>query len=581
MVKKIQNNTDPVNLIVGKDRQRDFYIAYFDSRQTTPRIMIGSTWVAHDQRYDRKYLVRIVETGYNDDYDLKQILALVRENPQQYFDNRSLEYYCAEKAWLRLEGEFTGNGLKEVYDQPTILQTFLKPTTEQDELLIAAPNTTYGFAIGTLRSAAKTSDSMVTLEDRFAGFRTLISGASGFGKSTLVRNIARYWLESTGYGKIIDDLKGEYIDDIKDERDQTVYGLCHHPNAKQNLYLLTVRPRRYENTKLSQKIAGIIPLAFDIDDIPVDSLDEIATHITPAQRSFLERYQSKDKLFSLLLRPTEDGDAYTDDWHQLFKGWIVATKTGRGNTKNKTYVTDLADFDQRTYTPIFSVRNHLQRLASRPYVNNGYPSCLPKLQQLLKSGATIILDKGGGLTDFDKSIISTVIANDLYKHNEKFSSENESEQRKIVPFVYLVEEAHNLLSQERAKEGSTFVNFAKTGRSFQIGLTAVTQRPSGVDTNILSQFDNYITFRLTNDQDVKDLIKAKSDFQGYEGDIRTMKRGAAVTAFGEPTKVQSIQVFEWTQERSVTMLSTEQANLFEEMKSRQISYSDSELEKET
>jgi hypothetical protein len=295
---------------------------------------------------------------------------------------------------------------------------------------------------------------------------------------------------------------------------------------------------------------------------------------------FYTRYQDKKGLFSLLLRKTEDGEPYTDDWHTIFKGWIIATKSGKTSIKSDDYVTDLEDFDRSSYIPIFSVSRHLQRLASRPFINTGQESCLPRLRELLKRGATIVLDKGGGLTDPDKIIISTVIANELYKHNERFSSGDEIEFENVIPFVYLVEEAHNLLSKDRAKEGSTFVNFAKTGRSFQIGLAAVTQRPSGVDTNILSQFDNYITFRLTNDQDVKDLIKAKSDFQGYEGDIRTMKRGSAVTAFGEPTKVQSIQVFEWTQERAVTTLSKEQANLMEEMKSRQVARSDLELEEE-
>ena len=182
---------------------------------------------------------------------------------------------------------------------------------------------------------------------------------------------------------------------------------------------------------------------------------------------------------------------------------------------------------------------------------------------MLRNGATIILDKGGGLSDSDKNIISIVIANELYKHNEKYSSGNEHEQKKVIPFVYLVEEAHSLLSKERAIEGSTFVNFAKTGRSYQIGLIAVTQRPSGVDTNILSQFDNYISFCLINEQDVKDLVKAKSNFKGFEGDIRKMGRGAAVSAFGEPTKVQSIQVFEWTKDRSTRLLSDEQKDLME------------------
>src|SRR6266511_967708 len=280
MVKRIEENQEPVNVIIGKEKQKGFYIAQFDSRQVKPRVTIGSTWLAHDTRYERKFVVRVVDINYNDDYDLKQILTMVHENPKQPFDYRSLEYYCAELAWLRLEGEITCQGkIEEVYDQPTVLQTFLTPTSKEDEVLIANPDIKYGFAIGALRSSSDVKDIMVTLEDRFVGFRTLISGSSGFGKSTLVRNITRYWLENTKYGKIIDDLKGEYIDDIKYERGHLVPGLCRHPLAKQNLYLLTTRPQRFSETGLSEKIAGIIPLAFDIDDIPIDSLDEIAANV--------------------------------------------------------------------------------------------------------------------------------------------------------------------------------------------------------------------------------------------------------------------------------------------------------------
>ena len=559
-MKIIKKTQKPVSVIVSKDRHRGFFIAVFDSGQVAPRVTIGSTWVAHDQRYGRRYLMRVVETGYNDDYDLKQILGLVRDNPDQPFDARSLEYYCCEKAWLRLEGEFVEDGFREAFDQPTVLQTFLSPTTESDDVVIASPDVEHGFVIGNLRSGSMILEPIVTLEDRFLGHRTFITGASGFGKSTLVRDIARHWLEHTEHGKIIDDLKGEYVADIQNEAGQTVYGLCHHPKASQNLYFLTSRPRRFEGSELRRQIGGIIPLSFRIDDIPTDSLGDISTHLTPAQRQFLDRYQHRSGLFSSLLRETDDGDLDTSDWHKQFQGWIIATKTARTRIKADNYTTDLADFDRSSYVPIYGVHRQLKRLQSRPYITTDGESCLPRLRELLRQGATIILDKSG-LTDGDRSIISTVIANELYKHNERYSSGNRMEQKQVIPFIYIVEEAHLLLSRERVSEGSVFVDFAKTGRSFQIGLVAVTQRPSSVDSNILSQFDNFITFRLTSELDVKDLVRAKSEFAGYEGDIRTMHRGAAVTAFGEPTKVQSIQAFDWTPERAKTLLSDEQDRL--------------------
>jgi DNA helicase HerA-like ATPase len=547
-MKTINKSQSPINVVVGKDRQRNLYIAIFDSRQESPRVASGSTWVAHDHIRNRRFLMRVVETGYNEDYDLKQILHLVRDNPDQPFDPRAL----------------TENGIWENHDQPNVLQTFLKPTTPNDDKAIAAPDFDRGFVVGHLRSGAKVLEPIVTIEDRIVGHRTLISGTSGFGKSTLVRNITRYWIENTNYGKIIDDLKGEFIADIENEQGDTVFGLCHHPDANKNLYLLTSRPRRFEGTDLDEKIAAIIPLNFNIDHIPPDSLSDVGTELTPPQKAFLEMYQEKKGLFSLLLRNTKDGSPYTEDWFKHFNGWIVATKSGRVNIKTEDYTTDLSDFDKSSYTPIFSVRKHLKRLESRPFITVDGKSCLPQLRNLLNRGSTIILDKSG-LTDGDKSIISSVIANELYKHNDRFSSGSIEEQKKVIPFVYVVEEAHLLLSREKVKEGSVFVNFAKTGRSFQIGLVAVTQRPSSIDRNILSQFDNYISFRLTNEKDVRDLAEAKSEFQGYEGDIRTMGQGAAVVAFGEPTKFQSIMVFNWTEEKSKSLLSLEQSSLIADM----------------
>lgn len=561
-MKQYQKPDEPVNVIGSKDRSRNFYIAYFDATQINPRVTLGSLWIGIDKRYNRKYLMRVIEMGYSDDYEKSNILYSIRENPNQPLDPRSLEYYCSEVVWLRLEGEFKNGSVVNVYEQPTVWQTFLKPVTDKDNLIVASPDIKRGFVTGNLRSGAQLQEPVVTLEDRFMGYRTLITGASGFGKSTLVRNIARYWLERTNYGKIIDDLKGEYVDDTSNEQRENVPGLCHHPHAKDNLYLLTPNPERFSNSQLDDKIAGILKLQFDINDIPPQNLQDIETHLSIPQKSFLNMYQDKKGLFSLLLREDKDENVITDDWYRHFKYWIIAIKSARDKVKSKDYIADLTDFDRSSYQPIFGVIRLLKKLSERPYVNTEGNSCLQELRRLLKKGKTIILDKSG-LTDGDKSIISTVIAKELYSHNEKYSSGSRDVQKHVIPFVYIVEEAHLLLSKEKAMEGSVFVDFAKTGRSFQIGLVAVTQRPSSVDTNILSQFDNFVTFRLTNEQDVKDLVKAKSEFQGYEGDIRTMRRGAAVTAFGEPTKVQSIQVFNWSEERAKSLLSDEQRKLIE------------------
>jgi DNA helicase HerA-like ATPase len=554
--------TEPINILVGKERSKGLYEVLFDSRQTVPRVALGSTWTGHDKRYNRRFLLRVVDLGYAEDFDLLPILTSVRANPAQSFDQRSLEYYCSEKAWMRLEGELTEDQqLTPTLDQPTVLQTFLTPTAAEEEAIIADADTRRGFLIGHLRSGRRELDAVVTMQDRFAGYRTLITGASGYGKSTLIRNISRRWLEDASYGKLIDDLKCEYVDDVANEMEERVPGLKHHPDAKDNLYLFTPRPDRFKGTGLESEIAGLRPLKFRLEDIPPITLSEVATHLTAPQRQFLHIYQDRPDLFRILTKRDAEGNPDTSEWHKAFRAFVVRTKEAqrRLQTSSDGYNShELSSFDRSSYLPILGVIKELEKLQRARFVATGEEcSCIQEIKYLLRQGKTIILDKSG-LADEDRMILSTVLANSLYDHNERHSSGSRDHQQKVIRFVYVVEEAHLLLSKEKVREGSIFVNFAKTGRSFQIGLVLVTQRPSGVDDNILSQCDNFVTLRLTFEQDVKDLVRASGGaFAGYEADVQNLQRGHAVVAFGEPRKVQPVRFFSWSPQRAVSRLSDE------------------------
>ncbi len=561
-MKAIQPSPEPLNILVGKDRAKGLYEVLFDHRQAQPRASVGSAWIGTDVRQDRRFLFRVNELGYNTEFDLKDILINMQARPKQPFDDRTTEYYCKEKAWMRLEGELRKGTLVLTGDQPTNLQTFLAPISDADEAIIAAADVRQGFFVGHLRSGSQVLSSAVTLQDRFCGYRTVVTGASGYGKSTFVRNIIRYWLGHTGYGKLIDDLKCEYIDDIKNERGETVPGLRHHPDARSNLYLFTPRTGRFGSANLGGTVAGIRPLRFRLDDIPPHVLVDVATHLTDPQRLFLDMYGDRPDLFSLLMRRDADGDIDTTGWYKHFKRYIVLTKEAKARFERDPDLardenTGLApsDIDPSSYRPIHGVIKQLERLAGTRYIASGDgSSCLDEIVEFLRQGKTVLLDKSG-LTDEDRVIISTVIAHRLYMHNERHSSGPTEDQAKVVPFVYLVEEAHLLLSKERVRDGSIFVNFAKTGRSFQIGLVPITQRPSSIDDNILSQCDNFITLRLPFEDDRRDLIKASGGaFAGFENDIADLGRGAAVVAFGEPRKVQPVHFYNWTTQRAETRL---------------------------
>lgn len=78
---------------------------------------------------------------------------------------------------------------------------------------------------------------------------------------------------------------------------------------------------------------------------------------------------------------------------------------------------------------------------------------------------------------------------------------------KRTPFVFVCDEAHLYLpvredADATAKQALySFERIAKEGRKYGVSLLVVSQRPSDVSRTILSQCNNFLVLRLTNDQD--------------------------------------------------------------------------------
>ena len=123
--------------------------------------------------------------------------------------------------------------------------------------------------------------------------------------------------------------------------------------------------------------------------------------------------------------------------------------------------------------------------------------------------------KGIKIVDFSEvpsdvlPIVTGTLARILY--NVQFWL-NEEER---TPFTILCDEAHLYLPLKEnvdSVERQALYNFeriAKEGRKYGVSLLVVSQRPSDVSKTILSQCNNFIILRLTNDRDqsvVKNLI---------------------------------------------------------------------------
>lgn len=119
---------------------------------------------------------------------------------------------------------------------------------------------------------------------------------------------------------------------------------------------------------------------------------------------------------------------------------------------------------------------------------------------------------------FDLSGIPTGIVDDMVGailrilYDAVFWGRMKPEGGRERPLLLVLEEAHVYLgTQSKSRAATAARRIAKEGRKYGVGLMLVSQRPSEVDSTILSQCGTIVALRLTNDLDRGQVASCASD----------------------------------------------------------------------
>lgn len=105
-----------------------------------------------------------------------------------------------------------------------------------------------------------------------------------------------------------------------------------------------------------------------------------------------------------------------------------------------------------------------------------------------------------------KKKLSLLLAKDYYNRHKL---ENKDKLNKT--FHLIIDEAHNILSDQSSREASTwkdyrlevFEEIIKEGRKFGFYITLASQRPADISITLVSQLHNYFIHRLVSDKDLR------------------------------------------------------------------------------
>lgn len=140
------------------------------------------------------------------------------------------------------------------------------------------------------------------------------------------------------------------------------------------------------------------------------------------------------------------------------------------------------------------------------------------------------------ITILDLSGIPSSILNDLIGallrilYDAIFWARNLPEGGRERPLLLVLEEAHAYLAKENSGSAATAVRrIAKEGRKYGVGMMIVSQRPSEIDSTILSQCGTIFAMRLSNDADRGHITSAASDnLKGLFDMLPVLRTGEAI-----------------------------------------------------
>jgi uncharacterized protein len=140
------------------------------------------------------------------------------------------------------------------------------------------------------------------------------------------------------------------------------------------------------------------------------------------------------------------------------------------------------------------------------------------------------------ITILDLSGIPSTILNDIIGavlrilYDAVFWGRNLPEGSRERPLLLILEEAHTYLGKDNSGTASLAVKrIAKEGRKYGVGMLVVSQRPSEIDTTILSQCGTTIAMRLANNSDRGHVTGAASDnLKGLFEMLPILRTGEAI-----------------------------------------------------
>lgn len=343
--------------------------------------------------------------------------------------------------------------------------------------------------------------------NKFFQRHACIVGSTGSGKSYTVANILEK-TEKLPYANIIVyDLHGEYTQlsyaeqiKISDEK-----GGLHIPLwffNYEEIHSLFIESS--DGTSTNQRAAVVDYILKSKKEYIEKNMKELSSDVVTADTPIpFSAHRLKEYLEKEDIREDETGDFYKSGDN---KGQ-PKTKKGQYNGKLTNLIMRLqTKMDDKKYGFVFNE----DETQNESYLNE----FTRKIMGVDSSKKVKVIDLSEVPTDM-LAIVIGIVTRLVYDVQFWMSPENNQTRH---PLAFVCDEAHIYMSNDMSsmrlaekKSLEIFEKISKEGRKYGIALLIVSQRPAELNTTIISQCNNIISLKITNDRDKRAVASMLTD----------------------------------------------------------------------
>ena len=315
---------------------------------------------------------------------------------------------------------------------------------------------------------------------RFVERSNAVFGKTGTGKSFLTRLLLAGTIATNRAVSLVFDMHGEYGYAVRQEaadgQGAFVPGLKDLFPTRVQLFTLDPESARRRNQSADVELYLYADQVEPEDVLPLRETLNLNATATESTYSLKKQYGRK---------------------------WLTALLEADPNE-----IEEMAETTGAHPGSLSALRRKLDRLDGYAFFHTepsaGKRDAIEELFEALDRGKSVVLQFGRYRSLLVYLLVANVITRrlrDRYEKKMEVYEASKSEADKPPQLLVTIEEAHNFLGPETARE-TPFGKIAREMRKFFVSLLIVDQRPSGIDEEVLSQIGTKLVAQLNDEKDI-------------------------------------------------------------------------------